>query len=172
MQSVREDMDEFRRQLGNGSMQRAYRALLSYMMSLRTLFGKRYPGYALSGLYQGCMDMTYFAVVPPSLKQRGLKIAIVFNYEAFRFEAWLAGSNRQVQQKYWELAGKSRWEGYRVVTPAKGVDSIIECDLAEDIDFDDLDGLTARIEGNTAAFIDHVVSFLSQHDGVPSGRDT
>ena len=34
--------------------------------------------------------MTYFALFPASLKCRGLKVTIVFNYEAFRFEAWLA----------------------------------------------------------------------------------
>jgi hypothetical protein len=32
-----------------------------------------------------------------------LKIAIVFDYAAFGFEAWLAGRNRQVQRKYWQL---------------------------------------------------------------------
>lgn len=67
------------------------------MMDLRIHFKNRYPNYSISGLYQGYLDMTYFAIVPPALKQRDLKIAIVFNYDAFRFEAWLAGTNRQVQ---------------------------------------------------------------------------
>ena len=62
------------------------------MMDLRTHFKDRYPKYSVSGLYQGYLDMTYFAVVPPSFKRRGLKIAIVFNYGAFRFEAWLAAT--------------------------------------------------------------------------------
>ena len=169
MHSIREDMAAFREQLRNGSIQKAYYALLSYMTGLRTHFQKKYPSYALSGLYQGYMDMTYFAIFPPSLKQRDLKIAIVFNYEAFKFEAWLAGSNRKVQQKYWELVKNSQWHAYRVVTPAKGVDSIIECDLAEDFDFDDLDSLTARIEENTAGFVAHIESFLSEHDGACCG---
>jgi hypothetical protein len=73
MQSIREDMNDFRGQLRTGSMQRAYRALLGYIMDLRTHFKNRYPSYSISGLYQGYMDMTYFAVVPPSLKDRGLK---------------------------------------------------------------------------------------------------
>ena len=166
MHSIQEDMDEFKGQLRNGSIQRAYYTLLSYMMGLRTHFKENYPSYAVSGLYQGYMDMTYFAILPPSLKQRELKIAIVFNYEAFRFEAWLAGSNRKVQQHYWELVRNSRWDEYRVVTPAKGVDSIIECNLAEEIDFDDLESLTASIKENTAEFVDHIESFLSEHDGV------
>ena len=68
---------------------------------------------------------------------RSLKIAIVFNYEAFRFEAWLSAANRQVQRKYWELFRNSQWADYRVVKPATGVDSILECDLASDPDFGD-----------------------------------
>ena len=164
MQSIQENMNELRGQLRAGSIQKAYRALLSYMMDLRTHFKNSDPRYAISGLYQGYMDMTYFAIVPPSLKPRGLKIAIVFNYEAFRFEAWLAGTNRQVQRKYWELFRDSQWNEYRVVTPAKGVDSIIECNLAEDFDFGELDNLTASIEEKTVKFINDVEKLLSDHE--------
>jgi hypothetical protein len=161
MQSIQEDMNDFRGQLGKGSIQKAYRALLSFMMGLRTHFKNRYPSYSISGLYQGYMDMTYFAIIPPSLKQRDLKVAIVFDYEAFRFEAWLAGKNRQVQRKYWELFRDSQWTEYRVVTPAKGVDSIVECTLAEDLPFGDLDSLTARIEQKALEFMDDVERFLA-----------
>ncbi|MFZ5916052.1 MAG: DUF7000 family protein [Chloroflexota bacterium] len=164
MQSIQKDMNDFRGQLRTGSVQKAYRALLGYMMDLRTHFKNRYPGYSISGFYQGYMDMSYFAIVPPSLKHRNLKVAIVFNYKAFRFEAWLSGSNRQVQQKYWELFSDSQWTGYRVATPAKGVDSIVECDLVEDLDFGDLDGLTASIEEKTIGFIAEVERFLSAHE--------
>ena len=164
MQTMQEDMNELREQLRTGAIQKAYRALLAYMTDLRTHFKNRYPSYSISGLYQGFMDMTYFAIVTPSLKNRDLKIAIVFNYEAFRFEAWLSGTNRQVQRKYWELIRDSRGTEYRVVTPAKGVDSIIECNLVEYFDFSDLDSLTASIEENTVKFIDNVERFLSGHE--------
>ena len=87
MQSIQEDMNELRMQLRTGALQKAYKALLGYMLDLRTHFQIRYPGYSISGLYQGYMDMTYFAIIPPSLKQRNLKIAIVFNYDAFNSKA-------------------------------------------------------------------------------------
>jgi len=163
MHSIREDMDEFRGQLRHGSIQKAYYALLLYMAGLRTHFQKKYPDYTLSGLYQGYMDMTYFAILPPSLKQRDLKIAIVFNYEAFRFEAWLAGSNRKVQRQCWELFRDSQWTDYRVVTPARGIDSIVECDLAKDFDLSDPNALTSIIEATTTVFIDDIERFLSEH---------
>ena len=72
------------------------------------------------------MDMTYFALTPKSLKQNNLKIAIVFIHEALRFEVWLAGTNKQVQTKYWNLFKESHWDQYTIVPRTKGVDSIIE----------------------------------------------
>ena len=164
MPSMQQDMNEFRGQIQSGATPRAYRALLNYMTDLRAQFKKQYPDSAISGLYQGYLDMSYFAILTPSCKQRGLKIAIVFNYQAFRFEAWLAAANRQVQHKYWRLFSGSPWPGYRVTAPAPGVDSIMACNLAEDFSFDDLRGLTARIMENTAGFIHPVERFLADHD--------
>jgi len=164
MQTIQEDMRRFREQLRLGAIPQAYRALLSYMMDLRTRFGRAHPGWSITALYQGYMDMTYFAVVPPSLKQRHLKVAIVFNYEAFRFEAWLAATNRQVQRQYHALFSSGRWDGDRVTTPATGVDSIVERTLVEDVDFGDSDSLTAQIEANAFRFIDDVERFLADED--------
>lgn len=163
MRSIHKDMDELRKQLRKGLIQKAYRALLSYMTGLRTHFANKYGDPAVSGLYQGYMDMTYFALLPPSLKRLDLKVAIVFNYEAFRFEAWLAARNRKVQQQYWELFKDSDWAEYRVVAPAAGIDSILECDLAKDFDLSKPDTLTSSIETATVAFIDKIERFLSEH---------
>lgn len=162
MHARQEDLAEFRRQLGNGSVQRAYRALLSYMTDLRTHFKSIYGDSAVSGLYQGYLDMTYFALHPPFLRERALKIALVFNYDAFRFEAWLAAGNRQVQRRYWELLKDSQWPNYRVVAPAKGIDAIVECDLAQDFSLDDPAVLTARIEQTVAAFITDMERSLAE----------
>jgi hypothetical protein len=158
--SAAEDLRELQTQLRNGSIQKAYKCLHEYMASLRTHFAKKRGGLAVSGIYQGYMDMTYFALFPPALKGRGLKVAIVFNYDAFRFEAWLAARNRKVQRQYWELLKSSAWPSYRVVAPAQGVDSIFECDLANDFNFADPAALTLKIENATTEFIDKVAKFL------------
>jgi hypothetical protein len=160
MNSIQKDMKEFHGQLRNGAIQRAYRELLSYMMGLRTHFKNNYPDSSVSALYQGYMDMTYFAISPPSLKQRDLKIAIVFNYEAFRFETWLAGKNRKVNRQYWELLKDKILPQYRIVTPAKGMDSIIESDLAQGFELSDMDALTTSIEKGTSTFIKDISALL------------
>ena len=162
MPALQEDIIELKRQLKKGSIRRAYRGLLMYMMDLRMLFRNKYESYEVSAIYQGYMDMTYFAIFPRSLKERDLKIAVVFNYEEFRFEAWLVGRNRKVQKQYWAVFRDSQCQGVRVVTPATGVDAIVECTLAEDFDFDDLDKLTSRIEDATIGFTNRIEEFLSE----------
>jgi hypothetical protein len=162
MHIIQNDMGEFRRQLEKGSIQPAYRTLLSYMSGLRTHFMHKFGDRAVSGFYQGYMDMTYFALIPPSLKRHDLKVAIVFNYNTFRFEAWLAARNRKVQRHYWALFKDNRWTAYRVVAPAAGSDSIIECDLANDFDLSNPAPLTSQIENATAAFIADIESVLKK----------
>jgi hypothetical protein len=162
MGSFQENMQEYRNQMEKGTIQEAYKSLMAYMMSLRTHFMKKYPEYFVSGIYYGYMDMTYFSCSPKSLKDRKLKIAIVFIHAAFRFEAWLAGNNKQVQSKYWKFIKESDWHQYHLVPTTKGVDSIVEHIIVEEPDFSDLDQLTSRIEKGTLKFIQDVEIFLSE----------
>lgn len=164
MESFPEYIQEYKKQLDRGYIQKAYRGLMKYIMDMRMYFKNRYPEYFVSGIYYGYMDMTYFSFSPESLKNRKLKIAIVFVHETFRFEVWLAGSNKKVQSRYWELIKEGNWDGYHIPSTTLGVDSILEHVLIDDPDFSDLDSLTQQIETGTLKFIDDVVNFLSKHD--------
>jgi len=164
MEAFQKCINEYRKQLQKGAIQEAYRGLMEFILGLRTHFIKTYPDYFVSGgIYSGYMDMTCFSVIPKSIKERKLKIAIVFLHEEFRFEAWLSGVNRQVQTQYWELIKETGWGKYRIVPQAKGVDSILETILVGEPDFSDLDALTNQIECAALKFIQDVESFLSEH---------
>lgn len=164
MESLPEYVKEYRKQLEKGYIQKAYQGLMEYIMDLRTHFKNKYPDYFVSGsIYYGYMDMTYFAFSPESLKKRNLKIAIVFTHDTLRFEVWLAGYNKQVQQKYWGLFKESNWNKYKIVPTTKSVDSIIEYNLVDNPDFSDLDALTKHIEKGTLNFIKDIEDFLSNH---------
>ena len=164
MGSFQENMQEYRRLLAQGAIQAAYRGLMEYMLALRAHFQKQHPELSVPGsLYYGYMDMTYFSVIPQALKERSLKVAIVFLHEAFRFEVWLAGTNKQVQAQYWQLFKEGGWNQYRLVPSIKGCDSILEHVLAENPDFNDLPALTAQIERETLQFIRDVERFLTSH---------
>lgn len=162
MESLQESMIEYRNQLEMGSIQKAYKGLMDFFGNLKSHFNKKHPEFSAAGsLYFGYMDMTYFALFPEILKQRGLKIAIVFLHEQFRFEVWLAGVNKQVQTKYWNLFKEDGWEKYPTVSSLKGADSIVESILVEDPDFNDLEALTRQIENGTLKFIQEIESFLT-----------
>ena len=164
MDSFQENIDEYKKQLEHGAIQKAYKGLMEYIMDLRTYFKNKYPDYDVSGsLYYGYMDMTYFSIFPKTLKDRRLKIAIVFLHETCRFEVWLAGVNKQVQTQYWNLIKDNGWNKYHVVSTTKGADSIIEYVLVDNPDFTDLDALTKQIEKATVKFVKDVESFLSKH---------
>ena len=164
MEPFHEYINEYRKQLENGAIKKVYKGLIEYIMALRTHFKNKYPDYFVSSsIYVGYMDMTYFAFTPKSIKQRDLKIALVFIHETFKFEVWLAGTNKQVQDKYWHLLKDSGWNKYPIVSTTKGVDSIIEYILVDNPDFSDLETLTNQIERATLNFITDIESFLSKH---------
>jgi hypothetical protein len=163
MKSLQENMLEFQKQLKKGAVQKAYLGLMQYMMNLKNHFANQYPDFAVPGsIYYGYMDMTYFSVVPPSLKGRDLKIAVVFVYDTFQFEVWLSGRNQQVMAKYWKLFTERGWNRYKVAPQGKWADSILEHVLVENPDFSDVEALTKRIEQGTLKFINEVERFLTK----------
>ncbi len=171
MEAFHECMGEYRRQLQIGAVQKAYKGLMQYIMSLRTHLAAEHPDYFVSGLYYGYMDMTYFSFYPAALKDRSLKVAIVFLHEACRFEAWLAGYNKQIQSQYWNLFKQNGWDRYRLVPNPQGADSILEAVLVANPDFEQLEDLTEQIEKGTLRFIRDIESFLSRREA-PEGTET
>lgn len=163
MKSLQENMIEFRLQLEKGIIQQAYQRLIEFMMSLQNHFANNHPEFNVPvSMYYGQMNMTYFSILPKSLKDRDLKIAIVFLYDAFRFEIWLSGKNKQVLTKYWKIIKDNDWDKYKIVAPVKGVDSILEHILIENPDFSDLELLTGQVENGTLHFIQDIEDFLTQ----------
>jgi hypothetical protein len=161
MANLQNYMIDYREQLQKGAIQQAYRGLMDYMQSLRTYFQKKYPDYEVPGnLYFGYMDMTYFAIIPPEFRQSKLKVAIVFLHEAFRFEAWLSGGNRQIQVDYSNLIQDKGWSKYPLTANPKSSDSILECILVAEPGFSDLDSLTKEIDNGAVKFINDIQKFF------------
>jgi len=136
MEDINDCIDELHKQLSKGKIQRGYRAILEYMLFLQSYLKKQYKDYSFPGtFYHGYMDMSYFAFIPSSFIGKGLKIAIVFNFEAFRFEIWLSGYNKEIQKKYWEYFKEKKVGRFYILDTIKGYDSIIE----DHIDIQNLD---------------------------------
>ena len=157
-----EDLEALRAQLAQGHIARAYSAIIGYMSRLRASYST--GEWPVSGLYQGQFDMTYFAIFPPTLKARDLKLAVVFDYASFRFEIWLAARNRPVQRRYWELLNEGGWTKHRLVEPAVGVDAIAVSEVADGGSLTDPESLTIELDAAVWSLLSDLEDFLSVHD--------
>lgn len=164
MKSLNDYMLEYKKQILKGDVAKAYKGLMNYVMYLRNYFEKKYPDYYTPGsIYQGYMDMTYFSFTPESLKNMKLKIAIVFIYEKFSFEVWLAAVNKQVQKKFMKLFNDNSFDKYLLHSNTDSVDSILECTLTDNPDFNNSESLTEQIEKKTLDFIKEIEVFIYKH---------
>ena len=164
MNTLDKDIRELRKHLSDGSVQRAYTGIITYMSRLRKVFADHKGERSVSGLYQGYFDMTYFALFSDALKERGLKLAVVFNYETFDFEVWLAARNRKVQRQYWELLSSAGYRKHRLVEPAVGIDAIATTVLAAEYSMEAEDSLTKQIVEGVTVFGRDIESFMSDVD--------
>lgn len=158
---LNDDIREYKIQLSKGSIQKAYKGVMTFMSELKAYLESRYPDYSASALYFGYMDMTYFAFTPAELRETKLKIAVIFLHEECRFEAWLAGSNRQAQADYIKLLKNKNTGKYTLSKVSPGVDSIIESIIADQPDFDNASELKEKIETKLIQFIKDIKNMLN-----------
>lgn len=160
MEKMGDYISEYKKQLEKGQIQKAYKGIMGFMSGLRLYLGKKHPDFILSNLYFGYMDMTYFAFTPPELKEKKLKIAIVYLHEHGKFEIWLGGINRKIQSQFIKLLTKKDLGIYELSPALPGVDSIIEATLVEKPDFDNSLELKKQIEKKVFGFIKNISNFL------------
>jgi hypothetical protein len=160
MDSLNSDIREYTLLLKEGKIRNAYTGILAFMSVLKTCLEKNYPDYATGALYFGYMDMTYFAFTPFNIRDKKLKIAVVYLHEENRFEAWLGGTNRKIQAEYIALLSRKNIGKYRLSQVLPGVDSIIESILVEQPDFDHPEELKKTIEKKILEFIHDIHALL------------
>ncbi|MGB7593949.1 MAG: hypothetical protein WBL80_00110 [Erysipelotrichaceae bacterium] len=131
------------------------------MTDFKAYLERKYPDYLSSALYPGYMDMTYIAFTSLELKNKKLKVAIVYLHEECRFEIWLAGTNRQIQAEMIALLTQKDIGAYVLSQISPGVDSIIASILIDQPDFDHPDSLKTSLEIKTMEFIRDMESLVS-----------
>jgi len=161
MKPFNDDVLAYTEALKDGKIQRAYRGIMEFMSSLRTRLEVTHPDHVVSALYAGYMDMTYFAFTPSVLKEKRLKIAIVYLHPDHRFEVWLGAINRNVQKETLrQIEGKDLL-GYNLGEIKPGEDAILSSILVDHPDFDAKEKLGILIEEGTLKFIQDVVRILN-----------
>ncbi len=161
MNSMNDLIREYKTQLASGHIQKAYKGIMTFMTDLKATLENNHPEWKTSALYFGYMDMTYFAFTPPVLRNKKLKIAIVFLHESCSFEVWLAGNNRKIQADTIDLLKNKDLGKYVLSRVQPGVDSIIASVIDEQPDFDHLNELKKEIENSTTSFADDILAILN-----------
>jgi hypothetical protein len=146
--------------LQQGEIQLAYKGILEFIGKLRADFIKKYPHYDISSIYQGYMDMSYFSLTTKPLKDKGLKIAIVYLHEKGNFEVWLSARNREISKLYDSAFWGKNFDKITVFHDDNNQDAIIECILTSSPNFEEQVILADIIEQGIEAFITSISTLL------------
>lgn len=161
MKSLNELIIDYTKLLRQGELPIAYKGILDYMGRLRSDFAGKYPSYEIGGnIYQGYMDMTYFSLSTKQLKEKGLKIAIVYLHVKGVFEIWLSARNREIMKKYSAVFNCGTLDGIPVFHDESNEDAVIECALTSEPDFDNQTSLTEIIEQGAERFVSVITKLL------------
>lgn len=136
---------------------------MRYFDNLRLHLKSKHPDYFLSDIHYGNMDYTYLYFFPKSLQRQKLKVVILFSHDTFKFEALLAGYNREAQAKYWKLFKEGGFRKYHLSKDATEADRFLCEVLVEEPNFSSPNALTEQIEKKTTLFIDEIEAFLADN---------
>ena len=153
MKTLNELIDGYTHHLQQGEIQIAYKEILEFLGKLRAEFIKKYPHYDVSSIYQGYMDMSYFSLSTKSLKDKGLKIAIVYLHEKGAFEAWLSARNRDIAEGYTSILNSNIAGDVNLFHDNSNTDAIIECILTLTPSFGDQSLLIDTIDQAVEKFV-------------------
>ena len=160
MKTLNQFISDYKRQLQQGELQIAYKGILELMGKLRAEFVRKYPHYDVSSIYQGYMDMSYFSLSTKSLRDKGLKIAIVYLHEKGDFEVWLSARNRDLAKSYASVIKDIFSKDPNVFHDENNPDAIVEYSLVKMPDFDDpsllIDMIDRGVDTFTAAIINRL----------------
>ncbi|PKM53163.1 MAG: hypothetical protein CVV00_13695 [Firmicutes bacterium HGW-Firmicutes-5] len=147
----------YTQQLRLGEIQIAYKGILEFMGKLRTAFIKKYPHYDVSNIYQGYLDMSYFSLSTKTLKDQGLKIAIVYLHEEGTFEVWLSARNRDIAKAHQSILTRLS-EEINIFHDKNNQDAIAECMLTRTPDFEDQAQLINTIDQGVEKFVAAIIN--------------
>lgn len=160
MKTLNQLINNYTCHLQQGEMQVAYKGILEFISKLRAHFIKNYPYYDIGNVYQGYMDMSYFSLSTNLLKDKGLKIAIVYLHEKGDFEVWLSARNREISKRYDSIFNSNISDSITVFHDDNNQDAIIECTLTSMPNFEDKALLIDIIEQGVEKFAITITSLL------------
>lgn len=94
-------LEMYRTLLQTTDLQKAYQEFIRLFRFLRNELERQMPDFRFqSNITENAMDYAYFSFTDPGLKEKGLKLVVVFDHKNFRLEVWLSGVNRTAQCRW------------------------------------------------------------------------
>lgn len=160
MKDLNEYVIAYQKQLQEGKIQIAYKGIMSFMGKLKSYLSEMHSDYLVGALYFGYMDMTYFAITTTELKDKQLKIAVVYLHQENCFELWLSATNKKIQAQYIDKLKDKDLKGYQLSVSQPGIDSIIESRIIDHPNFNESISLKVELDKLTQKFIEDVKEMI------------
>ena len=160
MKDLNEYVIAYQKQLQEGKIQIAYKGIMSFMGNLKSYLSDMHSDYLVGALYFGYMDMTYFAISTDKLKNKQLKIAVVYLHQENCFELWLSATNKKIQAQYIDKLKDKDLKGYKLSVSEPGIDSIIESRIIDHPNFNEQANLKVELDKLTQKFIKDIMDMM------------
>ncbi len=160
MKNLNQVIRHYTQAVQQGDLPAAYAGLLAFIGKLRADFIKTCPDYDVGSIYQGYMDMSYFSVSTISLKEKGLKLAVVYLHDQGRFEVWLSARNRAILKKISPVVSDMISSNDDLFHDAANPDAVVERIVSAEPDFEDAAALIGTIKQGVEDFIAVLGSYL------------
>jgi hypothetical protein len=163
MKTLNQRIDSYTDLVRQGEVRAAYKGIMDFMGQLRAAFAANDSEVLVGGsLYQGYLDITYFSLTTDLLKEKGLKVAVVYLHDKKAFEAWLSARNRTILAQYRPIFDDMILDESEVFHDETNEDAVLECLLTDSPDFDRPDELMAELIGGTEMFITAVQKIIAK----------
>jgi hypothetical protein len=151
-------IEEYENIVKTTQLQRGYQEFLKFFNYLRIFLKKKFVNYKFtSSIVENKMDYSYFQMTSREYKLKGLKFVIAFIHKDSKYQIWLSGYNRSVQNKYFEKL-KFKDLKYNLTNNPNKTDYILKHDLV--VDYNNLEKLLIVIEEQVTNFINETNKFI------------
>lgn len=139
-------LSEYRNLLRKTNIIECYQEFIRLFRYLRIELEKSMPECSFqANIAENEMEYSYFLFTNEKLKEKGLKLAVVFIHRDFKLEVWLSGFNRKIQAKYYDLL-KNRNTGFELADDPARRDYLLRVGLNESADSTEASLLLDRIK--------------------------
>ena len=140
--NINQEVEKYQKIIREYSMSTTYKFLLAYMNKLQKEFNNELSHiFSVNKVLNGYLDYTYFYFTNEFLKDRKLKLAIVYNHQENCFNLWLLGTIKQSQINYWNKFKNTEWNNEESMSPWY----VLSVDLISKPNFLEIEKLTELI---------------------------